>query len=338
MDYYAEIDSEQGKQAINTRQLYETCLKINEESKQFQGYMVWKRVKEKEYLYKLKDTAGNGKSLGKRTRENEKIKADFDKRKEDIKFRKAEIAERLSRQAKYNKAAQISRLPDIASSILHALNNSPVSERFTVIGTYALYAYESMAGIQFMSDLTATEDIDLLWDGSKKMKVISDLSVKSMIELLRKADKSFTKSKSYSVVNKDGFLVDLIRAEPNPPWKKVEKKPFQERDDIEPSAISSQKWLVSSPKVRQCVIAHNGFPVIMTVPDPRSFILHKFWLSEEKLRPNEKKKRDKEQAIALTEALREYLPQYTFSGEQLRMFPKKIFDDGIIKLKEGGLL
>ena len=335
MSYYTETNPEQSRQIINTRQLFETSISLKEKLFQYKGSMVWRKIRDNEYLYRLHDAAGNGKSIGRRTLEKESIKNEFYSKKKELKGRKSAIDENLKRQAKYNKAAQINRVPLVAAAILKTLKKFQLNKRFCVVGTYALYAYEAMAGIQFMSDITATEDIDLLWDGSKKIKLVTDLPVKSLIELLQKADKTFVKNKSYSAVNKDGFLVDIIRAEPNSPWKKVDKTPFENNiDEIEPSVIASLNGLNSSPKIMQCVIAQNGFPVMITVPDPRSFVIHKLWLSEEKNRIPEKRRRDRMQAIATAEILKEFLPQYRFTNKHLMMFPKKVFEEGIIKLQD----
>jgi hypothetical protein len=62
-------------------------------------------------------------------------------------------------------------------------------------------------------------------------------------------------------------------------------------------------------------------PAPMIVSDPRAFVLHKFWLSNQDDREPVKKKRDREQAIAVGKLVVEHLTQYRFDASELRMFP-----------------
>jgi len=76
----------------------------------------------------------------------------------------------------------------------------------------------------------------------------------------------------------------------------------------------------------QTVIGDDGFPAPMIVPDPRSFVLHKLWLSQQTDRDPLKKKRDFNQSVAVTHLIMQYLPEYCFKASELRMFPKHVFD------------
>ncbi len=57
---------------------------------------------------------------------------------------------------------------------------------------------------------------------------------------------------------------------------------------------------------------------MMQVPDPRAFVLHKAWLSQQPGREAVKRPRDKGQAKIVTAIVGQYLPQFPFSKEQLR--------------------
>ena len=64
----------------------------------------------------------------------------------------------------------------------------------------------------------------------------------------------------------------------------------------------------------------------MTCPDPRAFALHKLWLSERDDRNPLKKKRDRHQAHTVAYLLARYMPQYKFAAEEMKMFPRSVFD------------
>ena len=72
----------------------------------------------------------------------------------------------------------------------------------------------------------------------------------------------------------------------------------------------------------------------MTVPDPRAFALHKFWLSGQPDREPLKKQRDRGQALAVAQLVIQHLPQYAFRKAKLKMFPKDILDEAQAQISE----
>jgi len=82
------------------------------------------------------------------------------------------------------------------------------------------------------------------------------------------------------------------------------------------------------------VIGEDGFPSAMSVPDPRSFSLHKLWLSKQVNREAVKKQRDHDQAIAVASLIVKYLPQFKFKASELRMFPKALLTEAAKSVSE----
>ena len=78
------------------------------------------------------------------------------------------------------------------------------------------------------------------------------------------------------------------------------------------------KWLLSSPTLKQMAVSENGRPCTMAVPDPRAFMLFKYWLAASVERNPRKKGRDLLQAQAFEELLREHLPQFPLNWESFR--------------------
>ena len=120
-------------------------------------------------------------------------------------------------------------------------------------------------------------------------------------------------------------MVDLIKAEPKRLIIK-ERRRMGGPGDLEAIEIRNLKWLLSSPKFSQVVIGDDGYPSAMIVPDPRAFALHKFWLSEQPDREPVKKKRDRNQGLAVVQLVIQHLPQYAFKKSELKMFPEKMLN------------
>ena len=128
---------------------------------------------------------------------------------------------------------------------------------------------------------------------------------------------------SFRAVNARGFMVDLIRPMPKPPWKKQPDMVGTE-PDLRAADIEHLDWYLSAPKLRQIVIGDDGFPAPFIVPDPRIFALHKLWLSKQPGRDPLKKPKDREQAFLVAELVTRYLPQTRFSKSELRMLPREV--------------
>ncbi len=184
-----------------------------------------------------------------------------------------------------------------------------------------------MAAVQFAKELLASGDVDLLYDPRKKLSLISKrMDNNGLMGLLRKADKTFEpmKKNGFRAVNDEGFMVDLIIPE-REMWHN-EIVQFA-KDDLRTAEVPSLKWLCNAPVEEVIVIAANGMPIRLRVPDPRAFMVHKAWLSHQTNRQPVKKQRDMQQAELVFQALREYLPNYPIQPEHLRYLPKQLVQD-----------
>ena len=325
---FKEMSDTQRRVYIDAAQVYDSFMEAYHKGRAYRGGMHWKKAKGREYLFRTLDRYGYGKSLGPRSPETEKILKEFRKNKEQLKERLNSLTNRMKEQARFCKAAMVQRVPRIAADTLRLLDRQKLLGRNVIIvGTNALYAYEAAAGVFVDTSITATEDLDILWDVRSRLTLATDTKVDriSLLDILRKADKSFelTGPLSYRAINKDGYLVDLIKSEPK---QLLKKEPTQMggSDDLRAAEIKNLYWLISSPKIKQIVIGEDGFPAAMSVPDPRAFSLHKLWLSKQIKRKPIKKKRDYDQAITIASLIVKYLPQYKFKAAELRMFPKAL--------------
>ena len=273
--------------------------------------MVWKTVKGNEYLIRTTATGGQS-SLGRKSDETMGMFARFTQQKTDLAARIASLKEVVAKHERMNRALRVGRMPNIAVAILNRIANAGLSEYFRVVGTHAIYAYEAAAGVNLVSDVTSTRDIDLLWDTRKRVMFAQQLALDSpsMLEVLRKADKSFLlrEDQKYTAVNADGYEVDIIRRE-------------TQEEDPHPIRLSESEddfWVVqarravdlqNAPTFNEIVVAVNGTMARMHTIDPRSFVEFKRWMSQQSDREAIKRRRDTLQANIVERLVRDRLPQ-----------------------------
>ncbi|MBI5786346.1 MAG: nucleotidyltransferase domain-containing protein [Rhodocyclales bacterium] len=323
---YLSLSDNQRRIQINAFQLFDAALDAERRLKSFGGSLVWKTSGKRQYLFKLADRRGNGRSMGPRTPETEKVHADFHAGKVREKERLRSLQDRLAEQIRFNRAALIGRVPNVVAHLLDKLRRAGVdAHNMLVIGTNALYAYETMAGVFFDAPITATTDVDLLWDNRARLKLLTGDTL-SLMRILQSIDPSFERltGQTFRAANKDGFLVDLIRQLPNPPCSTLPDRLGPDHDDLVATDIWNMKWLLSAPRIVQPIIAENGQMALMPVLDPRAFAAFKLWLAHSQERSPTKRPRDLSQAEALLSVIHEHLPQYPLDEQALKMFPKEV--------------
>lgn len=88
----------------------------------------------------------------------------------------------------------LNRVPSIVTATLRKLDDHGLlGKNLMVIGTHAMYGYESVAGVQFDVGLMATTDVDLLWDARATLKLAFRMTrwPKPAFSLFCKVDRSF---------------------------------------------------------------------------------------------------------------------------------------------------
>jgi len=309
---------------VESTQLHGPWAQARQQVAQFKYGMKWQRVKGKDYLYRVQDARGNAKSLGPRSPETEAKYQAFIEAKARAKERVEALDERMRTQARLNKAVNLGRLPLAVAEIFQVIDASQARDDFRVVGTHAIYAYESMAGVHLRMELLASGDVDLLYDPRKKLSVVArNLDGYGLLGLLRKADASFeiNHEEPFRATNKQGFMVDLII--PQRDMRETETITFAD-NDLQAVEVPNLQWLANAPAVESIIIASNGMPVRAKVPDPRAFAVHKAWLSEQTDRDPVKKGRDLAQSKMVYALVNEYLPLYPFEASHMRYFPKAL--------------
>ncbi|GAA4028684.1 GSU2403 family nucleotidyltransferase fold protein [Actimicrobium antarcticum] len=299
--------------AVATFEAYEEAVV---EAAQVRGGMYWHKgaASTPGDVYLVRTSAsGSEKSLGRRSPETEAIYAKFRQRKELAEERRAGLVIALSRQKRMNRALRVGRVAPLVVDILNRLASTNLGEHFRVVGTHALYAYESAAGVIFDDDALATRDIDLLWDVRKRVAFATALSQvdSSMLGVLRKVDPTFRirNSQKYTAVNKDGLEVDIIRREQmtdNPHPVRLS----EDEDDFWVAQAPRAQELLDSPPFSAVIVATNGEMARMNTLAPMAFVRFKQWLGTLRERDPLKRRRDALQSSAVDKVTREYLPQW----------------------------
>lgn len=320
---------------VESDQIYRAWREVLWRYRDYKYGMRWKNVNGKDYLLRLTSASGNSRSLGPRTPETEQIFQQFQDGKALAEEKYQSLKVKLDSQRKLNRAVRLGRMPSIIGEILLRLDQAQALSELRVVGTHAIFAYESMAAVELKIELLASGDIDLLFDVRKQVSLLAKkLDGEGLLGLLKKVDKTFeiSSGEGFRAINKDGFMVDLIGQDKG---MFAPKPQLLAQGDLEIMEVPNLEWLANAPRIEQVVIAANGSAVIMPVPDPRAFAIHKAWLSHQINREPVKKQRDLNQALMVMNLVREYLPNLAIDERAMRYFPKAVIEESILDLRIG---
>ena len=332
---FYDLTGEQRRQYIDAEQVRTTWLAAEQRASNYRGSMYWQQSKGHDYLYR-EYSKEHRKYLGPRTPETEKIYAEFRAGKIAAENRLKMLNEALNMHERVNAAQRVGRTPNVVVGLLEELRKAGLQDNLIVIGTNALFAYESHAGVRFNGNVTATNDVDLLWDSRKKITLLSgsddDLSKIGLIGVLQKVDKTFQLDEGKSsAANGQGYMVDLVKRRPLSLHDDHEQQQlFANPDDFWASKIRNMDWLLSSPKFKQVVVSSNGKMAEMITVDPRAFALYKVYLAQKDDRDPIKAPRDIAQAQAVYNLVQERMPHLGF--DRVHALPEKLQDEKVLDL------
>ncbi len=298
------------RQYIDAVAAFEAWEEALKEAEQVRGGMYWHKGSGAGYLVRT-SPAGSEKSLGPRSAQTEALYEAFQRRKERAQVRLTGLKAAVAKHKRMNRALRVGRVAPLIVQILRRLSEARLGEHFRVVGTHALYAYESVAGVAFDNEAVATRDIDLLWDVRRRMAFATALSRvdSSMLGVLRKVDTTFKvrNAQKYTAVNQDGFEVDIIRR------MKQEDDPHpirlsDDEDDFWAAQAPRAQELLDAPSFSAVIVATDGDMARMNTLDPIAFARFKRWMSELQDRDPLKRRRDALQAQLVEAVARDYLP------------------------------
>lgn len=279
MDYIPLSDNA-ARQVIDSTTIFDEFVRVKSQARPYAGGMYWKRQGDYEYLVKTSPD-NRQRRVGPRSADTEKIYQEFTGRKHALENRLKSLRVALTDAERLNKALKAGRVPSMVVSVLQALEDAGLGQHFTVVGTHALYAYETAAGVRIVHGALATQDVDLLWDARQRVRFITDLGKlgSSMLRVLQRADATFLRKEGQNetAINAKGFEVDFLRRQP----EGDDPHPFRfsdDEDDLWPVQAVRASVLTNAPRFDHVVISATGRMTLMRTIAPESFIEFKRWM------------------------------------------------------------
>ncbi|OGB29053.1 MAG: hypothetical protein A3F78_19620 [Burkholderiales bacterium RIFCSPLOWO2_12_FULL_61_40] len=313
---FLDQSESQKRQYIDAETVFLALAKAKKAASDVRGSMLWRELRGKQTLIRT-SASGAQKSLGPHSEETQAMYSSFMARKASAEERLKALKAQLATQQRLNRALRVGRVPNVVVGVINALENMGVQEHFLVVGTHALYAYESAAGVRIAEEAMATRDVDMLFDTRKHIAFFTAMKKldSSLIGVLRKVDASFevVEDQHYTARNQDGFEVDIIRRaardlDPHP------LRMSDDEDDFWAVQVSMGEKLQSARRMDQVVVATSGEMALMRTVHPLDFARIKQTLSQQIGRDPNKRGKDALQAKVVTELVAEYLPHLLLPG------------------------
>jgi hypothetical protein len=268
-----ELSESQKRQYIDAETVFIALTQAKKAAAEVRGSMFWRDLKGTRTLIRSSATGGQ-KSLGAHSEATQILFDSFMLRKASVTARVDALKAQLATQLRLNRAHRVGRVPNIVVNILNVMAKAGVDTHFLVVGTHALYAYETAAGVRIAEQAMATRDVDMLFDTRKHLAFFTAMEKldSSLIGLLRKADASFdvVEDQHYTARNNDGFEVDIIRRvaheqDPHP------LRMSNAEDDFWAVQVSMGDRLASARRFDQVVVATSGEMALMRTVHPLDF-------------------------------------------------------------------
>ncbi len=313
---FAELTNEQRRQFIDAQQAFGVWRPAAVELEAL-GTMRAQASKGKRYMYEVHGSVR--KSLGRESPELIKAKLAHDARRAELMRRAKAIEKRLDDMAPVNKALGLGRMRTIAARIIRALDREQLlGSHVIVAGTNALHAYKSATGTVLNAEHVATTDADLLWDPKQSLLLAATgIRREGLMGVLKRVDQTFVADFGYNARNRDGYIVDLLCPETD------SFTTMNAGADLEAVPMEGAEWLLASPQFEQVVIAEDGWPLRLVVPEPRTFAAHKLWVAGRDNRDPVKRPRDAAHARVVAQLVVTYLRK-PFVAKDMPWLPKEL--------------
>ncbi len=298
------FSDEQIRTVINLQQHYEVWMDADRSLARLPYGLKWADRNGKDYLYELFDRTGNGKSLGPRSVETERIFDSYRERKAELTERRNRSAVTLSQTCKVYRALGLPLLPSEAAKILReADRRSLLGSHLMVVGTNALAAYALEMNGRIDGAPEETDDFDMAW------LTVDDPSSPDVPvwALLKAVDSTYTvnSERTFQARNAAAYEVELLAA----PSRRMSR-----RDRPVPVPLPEQEWLLPGTRISRVVVARDASPARVVAPDPRWFALQKLWMSDQEKRHAGKRPKDLKQGTALLACIHEALPSHSLNA------------------------
>ena len=230
--------------------------------------------------------------------------AAYEAEKTELTARREETLRRLEETTQLYRLLQLPLIASEAAPILRELDRrSLLGTQLLVIGTNAIPAY-ALEAAGFLADTPdETQDFDLAWTATATPE-----GATPVWSALKAVDRTYTvnSERTWQALNASGYAVDLLAA----PSRAGH---MMARDRPRPIEAETQEWLLNGRPVDHVLVARDGSPARLVVPDPRWFALHKLWLCAQETRNPLKRDKDSRQGTYCRNAVEEKMPQYIWT-------------------------
>lgn len=307
------LSDEQLRAAINLADAYEAWLPLARAEPAYTDRMAWKTVSGRQYLYRIRDRHGNATSLGPRSPDTERIYAEYQAAKSELRDRVARLSPTLDEAAAVYRALRLPMIDSYTASLLRELDlRGLLGPVVLTVGTTATAAYQLEAACLFDHPAHATRDIDLTWIATQRP------NGPVLWEALKAMDETFVvnQERSFQARNRDAREVELLVG--------TQRADAVAAEPLQPLSLPEQDWLYLGKPLRRIVCGLDARPCALVVPDPRWFALHKRWLSDKPGRDPLKQPKDRRQAEAVWAAVQTRMPHYPVGAEFRAAIPAEL--------------
>lgn len=303
-----KFNDEQLRLLVNVELAYDTWIAAQRDlDDRFEHRLAWKTVSGRDYLYRLRDRAGNGTSLGPRSEDTEKEYATYGAERLLAQSREASLRERLAELWPLYRALRLPTINEQTGRVLRAADrHGLLGSALVVVGTNTMAAYEIDAQERFATGLDATEDCDLAWAAEPKTAIaVTERNRTPLLSMLRMIDSTYTVNmeRDFQARNARGFEVEFLSAPSM-------LRDFPPAEPLRPLAVAGYEWLLRGRPTSQVVYDRTGIAARIVAPDPRWMALHKLALADDPGRNPMKKGKDRRQGEALLEAVVRNMSHY----------------------------
>jgi hypothetical protein len=267
------MDRAQIRHLEDVREFWARYDSVTSLQEQFRGAMGWKKVGNAEYLSTYWTDPETGKkhmgSLGRRSPETEKKKADFDLGRAEVDKVAGELKQDLEPLVRVGRALRIGRMEPVAGDVLRELARKELlGPRLYVVGSAAMHLFEASAGALLPRSVIPEGDLDLLSAAESRQDALEEL-----LPVIQRADKSFAlHGGSKAVKNSAGFRVHLHT-------RRSLRRSIDRLEVASEEQLSVLHSLLDLEPVSAIAIARDGMPVGAAGMDPRAFAITKHALA-----------------------------------------------------------
>jgi hypothetical protein len=272
------------------------------------GRLVWKTIAGKDYLYRIANGRGDGRSLGPRSHETQTCW----KAAQTARQTTETLWPTLLRDSALYRTLHLPRIASAAAQLLREFDrHALLGTSLLVVGTNAMAAYEIEAQSRFASaaGVDSTADFAMTWvavEPRQTTLAAIGAAPRTLFEVMKRVDHTYTinTGRTFQVRNSKGYEIELL-------LPRSLEHTLPRNEPLQPIALPEQDWLLPGRRVEHVVCGLDGQPCRLIAPDPRYFALHKLWLAKKPTRNPLKRPKDEKQGTLLLSAIAERMPHYT---------------------------